>query len=173
MELQPTLESEHIVLRPLRNEDFEALFSVASDRLIWEQHPNSDRYKREVFEKFFQGAMDSLGAFAVIDADTSIIIGSTRFYNLNTVESEVYIGYTFLARTCWGGTYNHEMKRLMIDHAFQHVNRVLFQIGANNLRSQIAVQRIGATYVGTQDLAEPNGSFVKHVVFEIQRPGNR
>ncbi len=168
MELQPTLTSERIVLRPLCIEDFEAMYSVASDPMIWEQHPNSDRYKREVFEKFFQGAMDSCGAFAVIDADTSNIIGSTRFYNLNTDESVVYIGYTFLARHCWGGTYNHEMKRLMINHAFQYVNRVLFQIGANNIRSQTAVQRIGATLIGSEDLSEPDGSIVQHLVFQIQ-----
>jgi RimJ/RimL family protein N-acetyltransferase len=144
------------------------MYTVASDPMIWEQHPNSDRYKREVFEKFFQGAMNSRGAFAVIDADTSNIIGSTRFYNLNTDESVVYIGYTFLARTYWGGTYNHEMKRLMINHAFQYVNRVLFQIGANNIRSQTAVQRIGATLIGSEDLSEPDGSIVKHLVFQIQ-----
>ncbi|MBK7033073.1 MAG: GNAT family N-acetyltransferase [Ignavibacteria bacterium] len=169
MDLQPDLASERIRLRPLRHDDLEALYAVASDPLIWEQHPNRDRYKRDVFEKFFQGAMDSRGAFAVINAVTQEVIGSTRFYGLDTVTDHVFIGYTFLARRCWGGSYNHEMKKLMIDHAFQYVNRVLFQIGASNIRSQTAVQRIGATFVRREDLLEPDGSRVEHLVFEIHR----
>lgn len=169
MDLQPTLGTERILLRPLKHDDLEALYAVASDPLIWEQHPNRNRYQRDVFEKFFQGAMDSRGAFVVIDAASQEVIGSTRFYDLDTDNDHVFIGYTFLARRCWGGSYNHEMKKLMIDHAFQYVNRVLFQIGANNIRSQMAVQRIGATFVRTEDLPEPDGSKVEHLVFEILR----
>lgn len=167
MDLQPTLGTERILLRPLKHDDLEALYAVASDPLIWEQHPNRDRYQRDVFEKFFQGAMDSRGAFAVIDTVSQEVIGSTRFYDLDPANDHVFIGYTFLARRCWGGSYNHEMKKLMIDHAFQSVNRVLFQIGANNIRSQMAVQRIGARYIRREDLLEPDGSTVEHLVFEI------
>ncbi|MBK9184610.1 MAG: GNAT family N-acetyltransferase [Ignavibacteria bacterium] len=79
------------------------------------------------------------------------------------------LSVTFLARRYWGGSFNHEMKKLMIDHAFQYVNRVLFQIGASNIRSQTAVQRIGATFVRREDLLEPDGSRVEHLVFEIHR----
>jgi RimJ/RimL family protein N-acetyltransferase len=142
--LQPVLENEFILLQPLQQNDFERLFAVASDPLIWEQHPNKDRYKREVFQTYFEGAMESKGALLVIDKATGEVAGSSRFYEYNEAESSLLIGYTFIARKYWGKAYNPAMKTLMIDHAFQYVDKILFHIGANNTRSQIAIGRIGA-----------------------------
>src|SRR2546430_3245760 len=105
VDLQPILKGDLIELRPLRPDDFEALFAAASDPLIWEQHPESDRYKREVFQRFFDGAMASGGAFVVIDRKEGRIIGSSRYCNLNEAQSEVEIGWTFLERAYWGGEY--------------------------------------------------------------------
>lgn len=146
MNLQPTLSNEHVSIRPLQADDFEALYAVACDPLLWEQHPNRDRYKREVFEVFFKGAMESGGAFLVSDAKTGQVIGSSRYYDLK--DEEVCIGYTFIARSHWGGVYNPALKRLMLDHAFKHVERVLFHIGAVNIRSQKAIERLGAKKIG-------------------------
>ena len=142
--LQPVLENEFIRLQPLQQNDFERLFAVASDPLIWEQHPNKDRYKREVFQTYFEGAMESKGALLLIDKLTGEVAGSSRFYDYNETESSLLIGYTFIARKFWGKAYNPAMKTLMIDHAFQYVDKILFHIGANNTRSQIAIGRIGA-----------------------------
>src|SRR5262249_19838844 len=128
-ELQPTLTGKLLALRPLREHDFEGLYAVASDPLIWEQHPRKDRHKREVFEEFFRGALESGGAFLVVDAATKTAIGSSRYHSWKPDESEVEIGYTFLARRCWGHTYNREMKKLMLDHAFRFVDNVVFAIG--------------------------------------------
>jgi len=61
----------------------------------------------------------------------------------------VEIGWTFLGRAYWGGRYNGEMKRLMLDHAFRSVNRVIFVIGPDNRRSQRAVEKLGAVRTGT------------------------
>lgn len=144
MNLQPVLENEFILLQPLQQNDFERLFAVASDPLIWEQHPNKDRYKREVFQTYFEGAMESKGALLLFDKLTGEIAGSSRFYDYNEEESSMLIGYTFIARKFWGKAYNPAMKTLMIDHAFQYVNKILFHIGANNTRSKIAIGRIGA-----------------------------
>ena len=80
IDLQPTLKGDLIQVRPLRPDDFDALFSVASDPLIWEQHPENDRFKEEVFKTFFNGALESGGAFVAIDTKTQQIIGSTRFH---------------------------------------------------------------------------------------------
>src|SRR5438105_11841844 len=123
--LQPILTGKLLELRPLKPEDFDALFAAASDPLIWEQHPEPDRYKREVFRFFFDSAIESRGAFVVIDRKTEKIIGSSRYHDLKPEESEVEIGYTFLERAYWGGEYNAEMKRLMLDHAFKFVERVV------------------------------------------------
>lgn len=142
-ELQPHFSGTLVELRPLRREDWDAVFAAASDPLIWEQHPSSDRYKEEVFREFFEGAMDSSGAFAVIDRATGEVIGSTRYCNNVPAESEIEIGYTFLVRSHWGGRCNGEMKRLMLDHAFRFVDNVIFRIGVTNWRSRRAVEKIG------------------------------
>jgi RimJ/RimL family protein N-acetyltransferase len=140
---QPALESKLIKLQPLKADDFDVLYAVASDPLIWEQHPNPDRYKREVFQNFFKGAMESGAAFLVLDRQSGNVIGSSRYYDLKECESSVAIGYTFLDRDHWGGSYNGALKKLMLEHAFQYVNRVLFHIGAENIRSQKSMERLG------------------------------
>lgn len=164
-DLQPVLTGELIELRPLRDDDFDALFAVASDPLIWEQHPDSDRYQEQVFRAFFRGAMDSGGAFIVRDTRDGRVIGSSRYHGYDERQSEVEIGWTFLARSHWGGRYNGEMKRLMLQHAFQFVERVVFLIGPENYRSQRAVEKIGAVRIGTRLGA--NGR--EGVAYEITR----
>lgn len=142
--LQPTLQNELILLQPLQPDDFEALFKAAADPLIWEQHPNKNRWQRKDFENYFEGAIQSGGALLAIDKLTNEIAGCSRYYDYNEIEQSVFIGYTFLARKYWGKQYNPAMKNLMINYAFQFVNTVLFHIGAENIRSQIAIGRIGA-----------------------------
>ena len=143
-DLQPHLKGELIELRPLASDDWADLFAVASDPLIWEQHPESDRHEEEVFRAFFKGALESGGAFVVIDRKTQRIIGSTRFHGYEPEKSEIEIGWTFLARKYWGGRYNREMKQLMLAHAFQFVENVVFYVGENNVRSRKATEKIGA-----------------------------
>src|SRR5437870_1165197 len=147
---QPTLTGELLELRPLRQDDWAALFAVASDLLIWEQHPDSDRYKEDVFRQFFADALNSRGALVAIDHATGQIIGSSRYHALDAAERGVEIGWTFLARRYWGGRYNGEMKRLMLEHAFRFVSHVVFLIGPENFRSQKAVEKIGAVRIGSR-----------------------
>ena len=148
-ELQPVLEGRLLRLRPLARDDWDELFAVASDPLIWEQHPESDRYKEDVFRRYFQGAMDTGGAFLVIDAENGGAIGSSRYYGYDEAKSEIEIGWTFLARAYWGGAHNREMKDLMLRHAFKFVQSVIFKVGPQNWRSQRAVEKIGGVRVGT------------------------
>ena len=169
-DLQPTLQGDLVVLRPLRLDDFPALFAAASDPLIWEQHPESDRYKKEVFQRFFDGAIQSGGAFAALDRRSGRVIGSSRYCNLKPEESEVEIGWTFLERACWGGAYNREMKSLMLAHAFRFVARVVFVVGEHNLRSQQALRKIGARLLRTAPRPSPDGSSRTDLVFSSTRP---
>src|SRR5881296_3275628 len=166
-DLQPSLTGSLVQLRPLELEDFPALFVAASDPLIWEQHPEPDRYKREVFQRFFDGAMESKGAFAIIERKSGRIIGSSRYYEYNAERREVIVGFTFLQRAFWGGAYNGELKSLMLDYAFRFVDRVLFQVGENNLRSQKALEKIGARFLERTELPGPNGSMIPCVVYVI------
>lgn len=139
------LEDNIIKLVPLNASDFDALFEVASDPLIWEQHPSRDRYKKEVFQLYFDGAISGKTAFLIIEKSTDKIIGSTRYYDFKPENSSIAIGYTFLAREYWGGQFNRSSKKLLLDHAFQFVDKVYFHIGATNIRSQMAIKKIGAT----------------------------
>src|SRR5262245_8755224 len=141
---QPVLKGELVELRPLTAEDYDDLYAVAADPLIWEQHPVKERSERQGFQLFFREALASGGALIVIDNRTQRVIGSSRFHGFDYEKSEVEIGWTFLARSHWGGRYNGEMKRLMLQHAFQFVRSVVFLIGPHNVRSQRAVEKIGA-----------------------------
>ncbi|QDT43409.1 hypothetical protein Pan241w_35090 [Gimesia alba] len=161
---QPTLIGDLLQLRPLEADDYENLYAVASDPLIWEQHPASDRYQQEVFQKFFQDAMESGGALLAIDHKTNAVIGSSRYHGFNATTSEVEIGWTFLARSHWGGRYNGEMKRLMLQHAFQYVDSVIFLIGPENIRSQRAVERIG----GVRDGSRTDASGMESWLYRIR-----
>ena len=159
-DFQPTSKGTLIELRPLRVEDEHALFAVASDPLIWEQHPVRDRYKPEVFCAFFRESLASGGALTVRDCQSSGVIGSSRYHGYNPELSEVEIGWTFLARSHWGGTYNGEVKRLMLRHALQYVERVVFLIGPQNIRSQRAIERLGAIRVGSRPDSAGRDAFI-------------
>ncbi len=163
-DLQPTLKGQLLKLPPLLAEDFHDLYGVASDPLIWEQHPSRDRYTEEVFGEFFREALEIGGALVAIDSQDGQIIGSSRFHAYDEERSEIEIGWTFLARSHWGGRYNGEMKRLMLRHAFRFVESVVFLVGMQNLRSQRAVERIGGVLVGTSD-----GGGRESLVYRITR----
>lgn len=169
MELQPVLEGPRLRLRPLKAADFDALYAAASDPLIWEQHPAPNRHERRVFEEFFDRALKSRGALAVVDKTTNVIVGTSRYYDLEGRDS-VCIGFTFLTRAYWGGSYNRELKFVMLDHAFIYVRRALFHVGPLNLRSRRALEKIGAKLVGRLDRTKPDGSPDPTVVYELQRP---
>lgn len=165
-QLQPHLVGTLTEIRPLRADDFDALFEAASDPLIWEQHPEADRFKREVFQRYFDGAIESKGAFAVVDRRSGRLIGSSRYCNLNSAEREVEIGWTFLERAYWGGAYNAELKTLMLEHAFRFVDRVVFVVGEHNHRSQKALEKIGARFLRAAE-ADENGK--RKVVYAVAR----
>jgi RimJ/RimL family protein N-acetyltransferase len=169
-ERQPTLTGKLVELRPLTEGDFEALHEAASDPLIWEQHPEPDRYKRRVFRRYFDGGIASGGAFAIIDRATGRIIGSSRYCNLEPDESEVEIGWTFLERAYWGGDYNRELKSLMLEHAFRFVPRVVFVVGETNFRSQKALEKIGARFL-RRESRDRNGKPENQVIYGIARAG--
>lgn len=167
-DLQPTLTGALVTLRPLKEEDRDALFAVASDPLIWELHPEPNRYQRPIFDAFFDAALKSKSALLAVDAKTGEAIGSSRYYEWEPDQS-VAIGYTFLSRAYWGQGHNREMKTLMLDHAFRFVDTVLFHVGADNARSRKAMEKIGAVYKGPIERKLPDGTSNPSVLFEIKR----
>lgn len=162
--LQPCLQGELLDLRPLRAEDYQDLYDVAADPLIWEQHPCKDRCQEEVFKVFFREALESRGALLVLDRKDGRAIGSSRFHGYDEGKSEVEIGWTFLARSHWGGAHNREMKQLMLRHAFRFVSNVVFLVGPHNFRSQRAVEKIGGVRAGSR----LDGSGCESLVYRIE-----
>jgi RimJ/RimL family protein N-acetyltransferase len=168
-DLQPTfLHNDLVSLSPLEDSDFDQLFAVASDPMIWEQHPNPDRYKEEVFRNFFKGAMESKGAF-LIKNEHQQVIGCTRFYDHHPAKREVKIGYTFFSRACWGKPYNRSTKALMLQYAFQFVDDVIFHVGANNVRSQKAMEKMGGIPMGEEVVAYYGEEPKVNIVYKISK----
>jgi N-acetyltransferase len=163
-DFQPCLKGGLLELRPLREEDLGDLYAVAADPLIWEQHPSKDRYQEEVFKSFFQDALDSQSALTVMDNKDRRIIGSSRYHVHDEERSEIEIGWTLLARSHWGGTYNRELKRLMLGHAFRFVSSVIFLVEPANLRSQRAVEKIG----GVRSVSRRDGSGRQSLAYRIE-----
>jgi RimJ/RimL family protein N-acetyltransferase len=166
---QPTLIGARILLRPLEPADWDALYAVARDPQIWATHPAHDRWQEPVFRRFFADALDSGGALVLVDSSSGEVIGSSRYDPRRAGPDEVEIGWTFLARSHWGGTTNPAMKRLMLAHALHHVERVIFLAGEDNARSRRALEKIGASLTDRIYDTEMAGRIVRHVVYAIDR----
>lgn len=175
MDRQPVLEGERLLLRPLAPDDWDALFAIAADPAVWEQHPMHDRWREEVFRTFFDDALAKGGALAAIDRRDGSVVGTSRFQTLLAPEDDpeeqhsVEIGWTFLAPRLWGKGINREMKRLMLEHAFRFVERVDFRVGETNWRSRIAMENIGAERTRRTDLSSYEGKRALHVIYAITR----
>lgn len=168
-DLQPRLSNALISIVPLQEDDFENLYAVAADPLIWEQHPNKNRYQKEVFEIFFKGAMESKGAFIVYDKETGSVVGSSRYYELDAENNSVAIGYTFIGRNFWGNGYNAALKKLMLDYALQFVDKVILHIGATNFRSQKATEKLGAIKINEIEIAYYGEPIKWNFVYQIDK----
>jgi RimJ/RimL family protein N-acetyltransferase len=170
MNRQPNLTGQLVDLRPATPDDFDPLFAVASDPLIWEVHPAHDRWQEPVFRAFFDAGIASGGMLIAIDRSSGAVIGSSRYDFARALPGEVEIGWSFLARSYWGGRYNGEMKALMLAHAFGSVGRAIFVIGADNIRSRRAIERAGGTLTNRRFSAVMAGREVEHVIYAIDRP---
>lgn len=172
MDRQPVLEGERLLLQPLCEGDWDALFAVASDPEIWAIHPQPNRWQEPVFREFFAAALERGGALTVIDRSSGTVIGSSQFKLADPADGgSVEIGWTYLARSHWGGETNREMKRLMLAHAFRYVARVEFRVGESNLRSCRAMEKIGGRLTGRSEMVETPTTPMRHVVYEITREG--
>lgn len=167
--VQTILENEKYQLIPLHQGDFESLYEVASDPEVWKQHPNKDRYKREVFENFFKGALESKGAFKITDKSNGEVLGSTRFYDYDEANNSIFIGYTFYGTNFWGKKINPQVKKMMLDYIFQFVDTVYFHVGKDNIRSRTAMERLGAENLGEQEIAYFGEIPRTNVLYQIKK----
>jgi len=166
--LQPRLSGQSIFLMPLAPEHFEALYSAASDPLIWAGHPSRLRYQKQEFCLWFKDAIESKGALVIVDKVSGNLIGSSRYYEYDENKSEVAIGFTFLVRSAWGGDINRELKNLMLDYAFSLVNTVWFHVDASNIRSQMAMKKLGIMESHRAEKTIGRNSSI-YVFFKVER----
>ena len=170
MDRQPVLDGERLYLRPLTEADWDALYAIAADKLLWEKHPSHDRWQEPVFRAFFDDALAKGGALAIVDKASGAVIGSSRFQDFERGGGgEVEIGWSFLARPYWGLGYNAEFKRLMLAHALRWVERVVFKVGADNVISRKAMANIGGRLTDVTWFEVRAGRPVRHVLYEITR----
>ncbi|MHA6697676.1 GNAT family N-acetyltransferase [Chryseobacterium sp. A321] len=167
--LQPTLDTKNYQLVPLAKSDFEALYASAKDPETWSQHPNPNRYKREVFQNFFQGALQSGGAFKVVRKKDGVVLGSTRFYDYNPLNSEILIGYTFYNPKHWGQGVNREVKEAMLNYIFDFIDTVVFHVGRENERSKRAMEKLGALKRRELEVAYHGESPKINIEYEISK----
>ncbi len=167
--MQPVLEDDRVIVRPMIEADREPLFAVASDPEIWALHPAHDRWRRTVFEPFFEEALASNGALTIIDQATGTVIGSSR-YDIRVAQAgEVEIGWTYLARSHWGGDTNRAVKRLMVRHALTIFDTVIFLVGKTNLRSRRAMEKVGGVLTDRRQDWDMAGVTVSHLIYAITR----
>jgi N-acetyltransferase len=167
-DFQPTLIGPTITVRPIAAGDWPELFAAASDPKIWELHSARDRHTEGEFRKYFDGAVNGKMAFVFVDNASGRLIGSSRYHGYEPAFSEIEIGWTFIARSHWGGGANREVKRLLLDHAFTFVDTVVFWVGEENWRSQGAMAKIGGTKRAGLFTRALSGD-QRHVIFEITK----
>lgn len=168
--IQSAIQSKQLLLVPLSETDFDEIYQLAADPLVWEQHPASNRYEFAVFREYFDAALQSGGAYKIVEKQTGAPIGCTRFYDYTPERSSIFIGYTFLARTHWKRGYNQELKQAMVDHAFRHVNCIYFHVGVRNIRSQQSLERFGAVKLHEDEISHNNDAPVQNFLYEIKKP---
>jgi len=168
-DLQPVLTGPGVRLSPLRSEHWPALYAAGSDPAIWDGHPARDRWREEAFRAYFESGLASGGAFLIEELPGGAVIGSTRYYGYDPAAREIEIGWTFLIRRCWGGAVNREIKALLLAHALKFADKVVFWVAETNIRSQTALERLGA-HRRPGVFVRPEGGDIPHVVYEMTAP---
>lgn len=164
---QPILRDGDLVLRPLVAGDRAGLRAAASDPKIWEQHPAKARWRAEVFAPYFDFLLSTEQTLAFELAGQ--IIGCSRFYPVPNEPGDWGIGFTFLTRAHWGGQMNGRIKALMIDHLLAARRRAFFHIGPDNIRSQKATAKLGASWIYDCELDLGNGP-AAYKTYVIEQP---
>jgi len=167
--LQPTLNGALVTLKPMHEQDWEGMFKAASNPKTWAGHVKRDRYKEDVFRAYFNSGLSSGSAFTIFDNKTQKIIGTSRYHEYKGDIAEIEIGWTFIDCAYWGGKYNADVKRLMLQHAFHFLDVVVFRVAEDNSRSRAAMRKIGGQRREGTFSKTDNGQIFPYVVFEIRK----
>lgn len=155
MGMQPvTLEGHWVLLEPLSVDHVPALAALASDEEIWRYLPVSlpteDDLRGIVEDALRNRAAGTELPFVIVERASGMPIGSTRVMDIRLEHRGVEIGWTWLGRAYWRSPINSECKYLLLRHLFEVVGcvRVALKTDMLNVRSQAAIERLGATREG-------------------------
>lgn len=169
------LERHGVRLVPLDASHADALVSFVDDALwrgMTSATPRTPADMAATIEAAV-AAPDRL-AFAVLDAATGEVRGSTSFYDWSPAFARVEIGHTYYGRPWWGGPTNPACKLALLTHAFDvwGCARVALRADAENTRSLAAIQRLGAVPEGVlrSHRVRPDGSRGDTAYFSILAP---
>lgn len=149
-----TLEGRWVRLEPLQRQHVDALAAISGDEEIWRYismplatHSDVATFVERTLATAERG--DEI-PFVIIEKVTGTIVGSTRFMDIRREHRAVEIGSTWLGRAWWRTAINSESKYLLLRHLFDDVGclRVSLKTDARNLRSQRAIERLGAVREG-------------------------
>lgn len=162
-------------LAPMEPGHVDALWAAAQDPRIWEFSSavirSADECRRYVETALAWQAASTAVPFVTIAQASGEVIGSTRFANIDRDHRRAEIGWTWIHPTWWRTAINTEAKYLMLRHAFEvwHCMRVELKTGHMNVRSQVAIERIGGVREGTlrKHMVQPDGSTRDSVYFSI------
>ena len=154
-ELGPVvLAGTHVRLEPLEQRHADDLVDAAADPLIWRWLPvqvtSRADLERWIDEALAAAAAGTEQAFAVVDVPTGRAVGSTRYMDIAPAHKGVEVGWTWYARSAWGGVVNPESKLLLLTHAFEGWGAIRLYLKTDSLneRSRSAIARLGAKYEG-------------------------
>ena len=141
-------------LEPLAAGHAADLLRAAADPEIWRYLPTAHPTTLEAMTAFITAARDGMARgelpFAVIQLSSGQAVGSTRYLEIRPADRAIEIGWTWYAREVQRTALNSECKYLLLRHAFETLGalRVQFKTDARNLRSQRAIERLGAVKEG-------------------------
>ena len=152
----PILRGRHITLEPLEERHAGGLFQAMQDEdvcryLAWAPPRRIDETLTLVREARALMAAGQSIVFAQVWNETAEAIGSTRLLDVRPRDRQVEIGSTFLGRAYWRTPANTESKLLFLEHCFERLGcvRVALKTDGRNVRSQQAIERLGAVREGT------------------------
>ena len=157
MRVEPvTLEGKVVRLEPLTLKHAEELYAVSHDPSIWMYMPmpslgtSLDTMKEWIEKSMRHQQEGSEYPFAIIHLATGQAVGSTRYMTITPQHYGLEIGSTWLAEHVRRTAVNTECKYLLLGHAFEVLGamRVQLKTDSRNLRSQRAIERLGAVKEG-------------------------
>ena len=152
-EVKPViLSGDAVRLEPLSQEHAQGLYNRGRSTADWAYMPRGCFVDLADTRQWIDAALGATGQqpFGIVETGKSKVVGSTRYLNIRPQHRSLEIGWTWLGQESQRTGINTEVKLLLLTHAFEHLGavRVEFKTDGRNLRSQRALERIGATLEG-------------------------